>query len=161
MKHIIFIVILIVLGINACFALEATPNSVDVSFGIQEYLILEIDTSLVDFETVNPEDSPFQENGASVMTIKSNAEENWELRTYASGDLISQEDAGESVPLSQLKYKGGDIVSFTSFTTSPAVIWTGVTGTANISMDYQLTITYDDAAEDSYQTQVTYELVKQ
>ncbi|MFH1429678.1 MAG: hypothetical protein ABIH39_08045 [Candidatus Margulisiibacteriota bacterium] len=160
-KILILISIFFVLNITACFALEATPNSVEVSFGIQEYLILEIDTHSVDFETVNPENSPFQKDAATNMAIKSNADDNWELHVYASGDLISQEDSGESIPLSQLEYKGGDVTSFTSFLTSPATIWTGVTGTDNITIDYRLTITYNDAAANSYQTAVTYEIVKQ
>ena len=158
MKITMIWILLVMLGVG-CLALEATPNSLAVSFGIQELVVLDVDSIEIDFGTVDPENSPFQQLGATHLTVQSNAKNNWTLQTYATGDLVSREDNDEIIPLSQFKFKGGDITDFTSLSTTPTTIRTGTPGTANVTIDYQLTITYDDAAVDGYQTIVTYELV--
>jgi len=130
-----------------------------LNLGIQDLVILEINSNSIEFGDISPQDEPKTLASATILNVKCNHKNNWQLRTYARGDLVSSEAPAETIPLSQLKYRAGDISSFKSFSVAPQVIKTGPTGTENISVDYQLSVTYDDASATAYSTTVTYELL--
>ena len=130
-----------------------------LNLGIQDLVILEINSNSIEFGDISPQDQPKILVAATVLNVKCNHKNNWQLRTYGQGDLVSSEAPAETIPLSQLKYRAGDISYFKSFSVAPQVIKTGPTGTENISVDYQLSVTYDDASATAYSTRVTYELL--
>ena len=125
----------------------------------EKFVILEINSSYVDFGDLNPANSPAQLNDATTLNIRSNLKNSWTLRVNASGDLTSSQYPEETIPLSQLQFRGGDVSEYTSLSTSPTVIKNAPAGQEIVNIDYQLSVGYGDAAANGYQTLIMYELI--
>lgn len=159
MKYLLVLFICLLALSNSIFAVVATPNSLEVSFGIDEFVILEINSSYINFGDLNPANSPAQLNNATTLNIRSNLKNSWTLRVKASGDLMSNQYSEETIPLNQLKFRGGDVSEYTSLDTNPITIRTAPAGQETVNIDYQLTVGYSDAAASGYQTLIMYELI--
>ena len=125
---------------------------------------LDLTTSLVDMgSNLNPESSPIDKSSAVTAIVKnSDAIISWSLQTYAAGD-ISSSVKSTTIPIEQLQFKGGDLISFTSFQATPAIqIETGAdeagVGTFNIGMDYRLILNWNNVAASDYKATIWYTL---
>ncbi|MFH1429679.1 MAG: hypothetical protein ABIH39_08050 [Candidatus Margulisiibacteriota bacterium] len=121
---------------------------------------LELNTSSVDFGgSLHPDSSPFYEAPAVTATIiNSGTVSEWALAAYGSGNITSNSQS-TTIPLSQLRFKGGDWDSYTPFTVTPAIqVETGGTGTFNIVMDYKLNVYWTDIAASDYEVTIWYTL---
>ncbi len=128
-----------------------------VTFNVKAAIQLNVPETTYDFGDVNPIDSPYQALSAVNPWVRCNT--NWTLYVKGSGDFAS---GGYTVPLSRLGWRINGGGSYAEMTTSDAVVRTGTkTGGAGqtTSIDYQLTVNWEDDVADSYSATITYTAV--
>jgi hypothetical protein len=134
-----------------------TANFDDLSLALAPTVTLALSTTSVDLGTVNPLSSPYSFPTAVTATVTASA--GWTLSTSGTGDFA--DGTGKTIPLGVLAWRPAGTGNYTPFTTTTTTVATSTTATPKtgtaVPIDYQLTITYPDAASTAaFSTSITY-----
>lgn len=165
-KGLATLVITTVMASNVCLAASASgsPATHTMTVGIASLFKLSLSASTVSLgSSLDPDNSPIESLGALTVTVKNNNNSrSMYLKTYIDGDLTSASDASATISKSNLSFKGGDVASYTPYTTSAQTVKTyssgSSRGSSTVAMDYKLAIDWNTAAASDYSAVVTYTL---
>ena len=143
---------------------SGSPATHSLTVGVASLFKLSLSNSTVSLgSNLDPDNSPIESAGALTVTMKNNNNSrNLYLQTYIDGDLTSAADHAVTISKSQVYFKGGDVGSYTPFTTTAQTVKTlsagSSRGTNTVAMDYKLVLNWTDQSASDYSAVVTYTL---
>ncbi len=145
--------LVMLLGIGIAGA-ASDDDTHTVTFNNKAAIQINVTPGSVDFGDVDPVTGTYTATNAVNAWVRSNT--NWTLYVKGDANFVS---GGNTIPISRLGWQRNGGSGFTVMTTSDASVRTGSkTGGAGVdtSMDYQLSITWDDDVADNYSATITY-----
>jgi len=155
----------LVLLLHASQAYAASESSHhNLSVGIASLFKLAINESSLSMgSNLDPDNLISEYLGAIKVTVKNNDNSRtMYIQVQIDGDLTSASDINKTIPESNLKFKGGDILSYTSISSSLQTVKTYAAGSSKgvfeFELDYSLDIDWDLDAASDYSALITYAL---
>jgi hypothetical protein len=138
-------------------AIAGTANgSVNVSANSKARIVMEIDTTTVDFGDV---DLDLGSTISSAVGIRVKSNKFWDFSVAANSDLTGA-STGTTIPIANLQWADAGTGTWQSFSLSGQTIGTNYSrGVKDFDYDYKITIGYD-YPPDTYTTTITYTAVQ-
>ena len=132
-------------------------TDVDVRFRVDESLVLQIETPVVDLGMIDPISKEMERRSAIILTVFANTD--WELVVKPSDDFISQN--GDVIPINRLSLRvnGEDYVMMERDGVPLLKGGTTPEDGMPVNIDLKLKLTWDDVAG-SYSTTLTFTLMR-
>ena len=132
-------------------------TDVDIRFRVDESLVLQIETPVVDLGMIDPISKEMERRSAIMLTVFANTD--WELVVKPSDDFISQN--GDVIPINRLSLRlnGEDYVNMERDGVPLLKGGTTPKDGMPVNIDLKLKLTWDDVAG-SYSTTLTFTLMR-
>jgi len=132
-------------------------TDVDIRFRVDESLVLQIETPVVDLGIIDPISKEMERRSAIMLTVFANTD--WELVVKPSDDFISQN--GDVIPINRLSLRlnGEDYVNMERDGVPLLKGGTTPEDGMPVNIDLKLKLTWDDVAG-SYSTTLTFTLMR-